>query len=339
MANIPLKARVECTDGKCGECTAVGVNRETHKVVYLVVLDQGAPEPVERLVPVEQVAATTFNSIRLRCTAAELTGSPSFEEHAPPDALLLRQGNPVEATDGHVGVVGELVTDARSDKVTHLVLQEGHLWGKKEVTLPITAIDDIRDNTVFLKLDKKAVELLPSVPLQRHDETDEARIELIAKVFDDTDQAYDALEFVEDLHRRKTLKVLNAAVLVKDEDGTTLLKDTRDIEPKKGRILGAVTGGLIGLVGGPAGVVVGALVGAGAGGLAARKLDFGFSDEFLENLQEHLQPGRSALVVLVEDEWKVSLSESLKDDKGVIVQQTLSDELVKQLLEAGGQEE
>jgi uncharacterized membrane protein len=251
----------------------------------------------------------------------------------------VRQGNHIEATDGRVGTVGELVTDARTDKVTYLVLQEGHLWGKKEITLPITAIDDIRDNTVFLKLDKEAIELLPSVPLKRHGEADEERIELIAKIFDDTDQATEALEFVEDLHRRKTLKVLNAAVLVKDEDGTTSLVDTRDIEPKKGRVLGAVTGGLIGLVGGPAGVVVGALVGAGAGGLAARKLDFGFSDEFLENLQEHLQPGRSALVVLVEDEWRVSLSESLKDDKGVIVQQTLSDELVKQLLEADEREE
>jgi hypothetical protein len=39
-------------------------------------------------------------------------------------------------------------------------------------------------------------------------------------------------------------KVLNAAVLV---------KDVRDIDPKKGRRLGAATGGLTGGVGGPGG--------------------------------------------------------------------------------------
>jgi hypothetical protein len=34
--------------------------------------------------------------------------------------------------------------------------------------------------------------------------------------------------------------------------------------------------------------------------------------------------------VLVEDTWAVSLSESLKDDKGIILQQTITDELVKE---------
>ena len=72
------------------------------------------------------------------------------------------------------------------------------------------------------------------------------------------------------------------------------------------------------------------MIGAGAGHVAAKKLDFGFSDKFLENLQEHLQPGNSALIVLVEDTWAVSLSESLKDDKGIILQQTITDELVKE---------
>jgi uncharacterized membrane protein len=110
------------------------------------------------------------------------------------------------------------------------------------------------------------------------------------------------------------------------------VRDTRDIDVKKGRLLGAVTGGLIGLVGGPAGVVVGALAGAGTGAVAGKRIDFGFSDKFLNGLQQHLQPGKSALVVLVEHEFAVPLAESLGHDDGVIVQQALTDGLVEALL-------
>ena len=155
----------------------------------------------------------------------------------------------------------------------------------------------------------------------------------MAKVYDSLKGASKALEFVEQLHDRKTIKIQNAAVLVKDQDGTTSVKDTRDIEPKKGRLLGAVTGGLIGLLGGPAGLIVGALAGAGAGGLAARKIDFGFSDKFLANLQQYLQPGTSALILLVEHDWVGRVSDILAGDAGVLLQQTITDALVEQLLD------
>ena len=88
-------------------------------------------------------------------------------------------------------------------------------------------------------------------------------------MFENPDGAGEALKFVEDLHRKKTIKILNAAVLVRAEDGSASVKDTRDIASSKGDLLGVITGGLIGLVGGPAGVVVGALAGAGVGGWLA----------------------------------------------------------------------
>ena len=68
-----------------------------------------------------------------------------------------------------------------------------------------------------------------------------------------------------------------------------------------------------------------------AGGLAGKLVDFGFSDKFLKNLEEYLQPGSSALILLVEDEWAVKASSALKDLGGVVVQQTLTDRLVENL--------
>jgi hypothetical protein len=40
------------------------------------------------------------------------------------------------------------------------VLQEGHLWDKKELTLPISAIARMDEDYIYLKLDKKTVKSL-----------------------------------------------------------------------------------------------------------------------------------------------------------------------------------
>ncbi len=245
----------------------------------------------------------------------------------------LHRGALVEASDGYVGLVGELVVGETSGQVTHIVLQEGHLWGKTEMTLPLAAIDRVEEDTVYLKLDKQAIEGLPAIPLKRSYVAGEADIELVIRVFDDPGGADDALEFVEELSRQRTITILNAAVLVKDQEGQVSVKDTRDISAKKGRLMGAVTGGLIGLLAGPGGAVVGALVGLGAGGAAGKRIDEGFSDKFLANLQEHLQPGRSALVLLMEHHWIKKASESMSDLGGMVFQQTITDTLVEDLLE------
>jgi uncharacterized membrane protein len=159
-----------------------------------------------------------------------------------------------------------------------------------------------------------------------------SQIEFFARVFDNKAKAEEGLDFVRDLHRRKSLKILNSAILVKDAAGDTSLEEVGDLDAGQGRLFGAITGGLVGLLAGPVGVVVGALAGAGAGGLAAKWLDMGFSDTFLEGLGEHLEPGRAAVLVLVEHEWVQPLSEAFADMQGVAIQQTLTDRLVEQLL-------
>ena len=367
MTHIPIEAQVECTDGPCGKSVAVTVDPVRRQVTHVVVDDR----TTQRLVPIDQVADTSSSLIRLRCSQAQLAEMDSFiethyiqtkysavpvagmmhaeympplvtvdemvwtevaEERVPVGEMAIHRGASVEASDGPIGKVGELVVDRRGKEITHFVLQEGHLWGKKEVTLPLSAIDYVQEDTVYLKLDRQAVKQLPTIPLKRHHWHAEAEMELVVRVYDKSGRAEEALAFVHELHKRRTLRIRNAAILARDAEGTVTVRDTRDIDPKKGRLLGAVTGGLIGLVGGPAGVVVGALTGASAGAAAGKQIDFGFSDKFLTKLQTHLQPGSEALVVLVEHEFAVPLSESLAHDEGVIVQQTLTDKLVEELM-------
>jgi uncharacterized membrane protein len=159
----------------------------------------------------------------------------------------------------------------------------------------------------------------------------EEDIELIVRVFDRPEQAAEALEFVEGLKQRRVIKILNAAILTKDEDGKFTVQDTKEITPKKGRILGAITGGLVGLLAGPGGVIVGALAGLAAGGAAGKYIDEGFSDKFLENLEQYLQPGKAALILLMEHRWVQPASQAMSDLGGFVFQQTITDRLAEDL--------
>jgi len=86
----------------------------------------------------------------------------------PPGELAVRRGTRVKATDGDVGHVDEFVINPKNGNITHLVMREGHLWGKKDVIIPLSAMGDTHDDTVFLKLDKHQIESLPTFPVQRH---------------------------------------------------------------------------------------------------------------------------------------------------------------------------
>jgi PRC-barrel domain len=50
------------------------------------------------------------------------------------------RGDRVHATDGDIGRVQGLVIDRRSRHVTHVLLQEGHLWGRREVAIPVSTV-------------------------------------------------------------------------------------------------------------------------------------------------------------------------------------------------------
>jgi hypothetical protein len=92
---------------------------------------------------------------------------PVEDQQIPPGELAVGRGTRVEATDGYLGKVDEFVVDLQTSHITHLVMQEGHLWGKKDVIIPLSAIGDSRDDTVFLKLDKHQIESLPVFTVKR----------------------------------------------------------------------------------------------------------------------------------------------------------------------------
>lgn len=61
------------------------------------------------------------------------------QDFVPLGEVEVRRGEHVHATDGDIGLVEGLVIDSPSHHVTHVLLQEGYLWGRKEVAIPISA--------------------------------------------------------------------------------------------------------------------------------------------------------------------------------------------------------
>jgi hypothetical protein len=57
--------------------------------------------------------------------------------------------------------------DGNCGLVTHLIMGEGHIWDKKEVAIPVSQIDSIEEDEVYLKLDKESIMALPSIPVNR----------------------------------------------------------------------------------------------------------------------------------------------------------------------------
>ncbi len=88
-------------------------------------------------------------------------------DRIPKDKIEVRRASAVLSADGHsLGHVDGFVVDD-ADAITHLVLEHGHLWGKREVTIPVGAIATIANDEVTLSLTKDQVGELESVPVRR----------------------------------------------------------------------------------------------------------------------------------------------------------------------------
>jgi len=196
--DIALHAQVECTDGGCGQVANLVVDPHTEEVTYVVVA-AGWLTPA-RMVPIDWVTTCTLARVCVDRTRAAVEQAEPYTEvdtldqarqydHVVPYAvwpitdldtgvvlvehkripkgeLELRRSAGVIARDGRVGKVDALLVSPQSGAITHLVLREGHLWGRRDVTIPVSEIERIEDNAVYLKLSKRAIESLPAVPMR-----------------------------------------------------------------------------------------------------------------------------------------------------------------------------
>jgi sporulation protein YlmC with PRC-barrel domain len=87
-------------------------------------------------------------------------------DRVPKGEVEIRRSSTVAATDEEfLGKVDGFVVD--EGHITHFVLERGHLWGKREITIPIGAVAKVESDAVSLSLTKAQVEDLPAVRVHR----------------------------------------------------------------------------------------------------------------------------------------------------------------------------
>lgn len=86
-------------------------------------------------------------------------------DRVPVGEVEVRRGDQVHATDGAIGQIRGLVIDRRDHHVTHVLLEEGHLWGRRTIAIPIAAVKDAKAG-VRLNLTKDQVRDLPAVGVE-----------------------------------------------------------------------------------------------------------------------------------------------------------------------------
>jgi hypothetical protein len=197
---IVVNAEIDCSDGPCGRVTCLILRPTTPQVTHLVVAERDYPY-LKRLAPVQLLRDSTPGHICLDCTKNQLATLRPFQEieYTPDDApyfayeanrvwpydttetmpvplqletipanvVLIHQHALVKATNGWVGQVSAFLVQPPNGSITHLVLRQGHLWRKKEMTIPVSEIARFENEVVYLKLDKRSLETLPAVSARR----------------------------------------------------------------------------------------------------------------------------------------------------------------------------
>lgn len=203
--DIPLNVEVSCADGPGGRSTTIILNPITSEITHVVVkhgrdefmvplnlITESTPNHIQLRCIQEELRNLEY-FIKVRFLGAERT-SPDYEmgaafpeaswwpytkiddqyvdaydrvEQIPHHELAIHKGAKVRALDGQIGQVDAFIVNPTNNQISHLVLLERHLFGRREVTISISDIDRIEQDTVFLKLDKKSVRALPDVPLSK----------------------------------------------------------------------------------------------------------------------------------------------------------------------------
>jgi sporulation protein YlmC with PRC-barrel domain len=88
-------------------------------------------------------------------------------DRVPKGEVEVRRKSTVISADNHaVGHVDGLVIDDAGGQLSHVVLEHGHLWGKREVSIPVDGIDSVRNDEIVLSLTKDQVGALEQVKSQ-----------------------------------------------------------------------------------------------------------------------------------------------------------------------------
>jgi uncharacterized membrane protein len=155
--------------------------------------------------------------------------------------------------------------------------------------------------------------------------------DLVAIVYPTEAKAEEMRQKVLELQKEYLIELGDAAIAVKQSDGTVKLNQLFSTTAA-----GAATGGLWGLLIGLIFLnpILGVALGAASGAISGALTDYGINDDFMKKLSDALQPGNAALFLLIRKFTADKVLEAMKGTGGTVLKTSLDDSKEKALREA-----
>lgn len=153
--------------------------------------------------------------------------------------------------------------------------------------------------------------------------------QLIVMTFEGKDEAFRVRDALKAIEKQNQLGIDDYAVISKDEAGKIDVKNVVD----KGVKMGALGGGILGVLLSFMFPLAGLAIGVAGGALVGRSLDMGVDKKFVKDVSDSLHPNSSALFVIGKGDPRVVVA-ALELFTGTLYQTTLDSDLEQQIRDA-----
>ena len=160
--------------------------------------------------------------------------------------------------------------------------------------------------------------------------------DLIVLAFDNEKGAFQMRDKLFQLQKQHLIQLADAAVVVRKPDGKVKVKQAVSLVGA-GALGGAFWGMLIGIIFWMP--WLGMAIGAATGALSGKFSDIGVDDSFIKEVGATIEPGNSALFLLVVSATEDKVLDELKDYNATVLKTSLSNEGEAKLREAFGAED
>lgn len=167
--------------------------------------------------------------------------------------------------------------------------------------------------------------------------TDELAVDvdhIIGVSFDKVTRAEEVLLALLHLQQEGEIAMSDVVVVTKNDEGKVKIHQTVDPTPGRSAISGSLVGMVVGMLFATPVFLAAAAAGAGGAALMAKLVDLGLDDKWLKQVGQWLDPGTSAIVMLVSADVSPAVLKELGRYEGEVLYCTFPDAVKDELVAA-----
>lgn len=134
---------------------------------------------------------------------------------------------------------------------------------------------------------------------------------VIAAIYPTEDGAKHTFDQLQEMHKSDIVHIIDAATMRKEADGKVHTYQVDIPHAKNAAVKGGVIGAVVGLIF-PPGLLAATALGALAGAVTGKVGNVAMKDDGVKQTARDLEPGTSAVVAVVDDQWVDNIVEGLE---------------------------